>query len=559
MFLGGFLFERKGIKMNILIGISWPFANGDLHIGHAASSIGGDVIARYHRLKGNNVILVSGSDCHGTSIDIKALQENKSAKEIVDECHKNFSKDWKDLGVSYDLYNRTDDIYHKEFVKEQFKKYYDYGYLYEKLEEQLYCEHCNLFLADRYIIGICPKCGADVKGDECEKCNTLLTIDELKDTKCAICGNKTVEKVTKNLYFSLSKFQNDIQKLCDLHKNEWRENAVEFTKRYLNDGIPDRCASRTLNWGIEIPIKGYEEKKIYGWFENVWGYVTASKKYCEKHNLNWEDYWKQDKNNKIYLVHAKDNIPFHTVIFPSLLLATKENYKLPDKIISDCHITIEGEKLSKSKGNYISLRYLLDKYPADSIRYFFLSNEAIKKDFNFSWNDFINSHNGELLGKWGNFINRTLQFINKSFNGKLDSGIIDLQVETKLKELYESVGKDIEVGNSKYGINKIFDFISFANKYFDEKQPWILAKEDIDKCNEVLFNCVNIIYNVNTLLKPFLPFTSETVENYLDCNNNDWTYKRIDKVSIKDDIKPLYERYDKKIIDEEISLLKNNL
>lgn len=558
MFLGGFLLERKGIKMNILIGISWPFANGDLHIGHVASSIGGDVIARYYRQKGINVILVSGSDCHGTPIDIKALQEGKSAKEIVDECHKKFAKDWQDLGVSYDLYNRTDDIYHKEFVKEQFKKYYDYGYLYEKEEEQLYCEHCKLFLADRYIVGICPKCGATVKGDECEKCNTLLNIDEVKETNCAICGNKTVVKNTKNLYFSLSKFQKDIKKLYDSHKTEWRENAVEFTERYLSEGILDRCASRSLNWGIDIPIKSYEDKKIYGWFENVWGYVTASKKYCEEHNLNWEDYWKQDKNNRIYLVHAKDNIPFHTVIFPSLLLATKENYKLPDKIISDCHVTIEGEKISKSKGNYISIRHLLDRYPVDSIRYFFISNEAIKKDFNFSWNDFINSYNGELLGKWGNFINRTLQFINKSFAGVLHNTEIDISVENKLKELFEIVGESIEDGNCKDGINRIFEFISFANKYFDLKQPWILAKEDREKCNEVLFNCVNIIYNINTLLKPFLPFTSEIVEKYLNCYNNNWCYKKIDKVSIKDNIKPIFERYDKKVIEEELDLLKNN-
>lgn len=545
--------------MNILVGISWPFANGDLHIGHAASSIGGDVIARYHRLKGNNVILVSGSDCHGTPIDIKALQDKKTPKEIVDECHERFSKDWNDLGISFDLYSRTDDSYHKKFVQEQFKKYYEYGYLYEKEEEQLYCEHCNLFLADRYIIGICPKCGAAVKGDECEKCNSLLTIDEVKDTKCGICGNKTIVKKTKNLYFSLSKFQDDIKNLCEFHKNEWRENAVDFTERYLKEGIPDRCASRSLNWGIDIPLKGYEDKKIYGWFENVWGYVTASKKYAEKHNLNWEEFWKKDKDNKIYLVHAKDNIPFHTVIFPSLLLATKENYKLPDKIVSDCHLTIEGEKLSKSKGNYISLRYLLDKYSADSIRYFFLSNEAIKKDFNFSWTDFINSHNGELLGKWGNFINRTLQFVNKSFNSTLTTDKIDLEIESKLKELFIEVGKKIEEGNSKDGINRVFEFISYANKYFDEKQPWILAKEDKEKCNEVLFNCVNIIFNVNTLLKPFLPYSSKKVEDYLNCCNDSWNYKHVESVIINTDILPLYERYDKKRIEEEISLLKNNL
>lgn len=544
---------------NILIGISWPFANGDLHIGHAASSLPGDVIARYHRLKGNNVILVSGSDCHGTPIDVKALQENKSAKEIVDLCHENFTRDWKNLGVSFDLYNRTDDEYHKEFVKEQFKKYYEYGYLYEQQEEQLFCSHCNLFLADRYIVGVCPKCGSDIKGDECEKCGSLLEIKDVKETKCAICGNKTSIKETKNLYFSLSRFQDNIKDLVSKNKLSWRENAILFTERYIKEGIPDRCASRSLNWGIDIPIKDYEDKKIYGWFENVWGYVTASKKYCEEHNLNWEDFWKEDKDNKIYLVHAKDNIPFHTVIFPSLLLATKENYKLPDKIVSDEYITIEGEKLSKSKGNYISVKDILERYPADAVRYYFLYNDPEKRDFNFTWNDFINSINGELLGKWGNFINRTLVFINKSFDGKLTNSEIDQDVEYKLKRLFETVGEDIDNGNVKDGLIKIFDFINYANKYFDEKEPWKLVKENIEECNNVLLNCVNIILNVNTLLKPYLPFSCEKVEGYLNEKVETWDYTQINSIEISKEIKPLYERYDKSRIEEEKERLKNTI
>ena len=537
--------------MNILIGISWPFANGELHLGHAASSLSGDVIARYYRLKGDNVCLVSGSDCHGTPIDVKSLQEHKSQKEIVDDCHERFSKDWKDLGVSFDLYNRTDDPYHKEFVQEVFRKYYEKGYLYEKSEEQLYCEHCNLFLADRYIIGVCPKCGADVNGDDCEKCGSLLSISEVKDTKCAICGSITQVKETKNLYFALSKFQNIVKELCDANKDLWRRNAVDFTNRYLVEGIPDRCASRSLNWGIDIPIEGYEDKKIYGWFENVWGYVTACKKYCEENNLNWEDFWKKNKENKIYLVHAKDNIPFHTVIFPSLLSATEDNYKLPDYIVSDNYLTIEGEKLSKSKGNYITLRYLLDKYPVDSIRYFLLINDPDKKDFNFSWNDFINSNNSELLGKWGNFINRTLVFINKSFDGRIEDSNIDEDIENKLKELFNTVGNNIEAGKIKEGLQTIFDFVGYANKYFDEKQPWILAKEDKEKCKEVLFNCCNIIYNVNTLLKPYLPNTSSKVEEFIKKDNNEWKYERRDKANVLDNLTTLFERYDKKVIEEE--------
>ena len=541
--------------MNIIIGISWPFANGELHIGHAASSLPGDVIARYHRQKGDKVILVSGTDCHGTPTEVKALQENKSPKEIVDECHVSFAKDFKDFGISFDLYNRTDDPYHKEFVQEQFVKYYNNGYLEEKEEEQLYCDHCKLFLSDRYIIGICPKCGAEIKGDECEKCGSLLTIDEVKETKCAICGNKTTYKKNKNLYFKLSNFQNNIKDLLDSKRNDWRENAVNFTERYLKEGIPDRCASRTLNYGIDIPIDGFKDKKLYGWFENVWGYVTASKKYAEEIKLNWEDFWKGN-DSKIYLVHAKDNIPFHTVIFPSLLLATNDNYRLPDKIISDEYITIEGEKLSKSKGNYITLRHLLDNYPVDAIRYYFSINNPETRDFNFTYEGFINSINGELLGKWGNFVNRTLQFINKSFDGKLSSNKADDKVESKLKDLYEVVGKNIDNGDTKDGLSKIFNFINYSNKYFDENEPWKLAKDNVSKCEDILFNCCNIIFNINNLLKPYLFETTKKVEEYLNSNINSWNYQKLDNVELSKEIAPLFIRYDKSKIEEELKNLK---
>ena len=541
--------------MNVVIGISWPFANGDLHIGHAASSLPGDVIARYHRLKGNNVLMVSGTDSHGTPIEVKALKENRNPKDIVSECHEAFTKDWKDLGMSYDLFNRTDDDYHKEFVQEQFKKYDKNGLLYEREEEQLYCENCNMFLADRYIIGICPKCGAEIKGDECEKCGSLLTIDEVKDTKCAICGKATTKKANKNLYFRLSKFEDDIRKMCDEHKSLWRDNAVKFTERYLNEGIPDRCVSRVQKYGVDIPVKGYEDKKLYGWFENVWGYVTAAKKIAEEKGLDWNDFWKADRDNKIYLVHAKDNIPFHTVIFPILLLGTEDNYKMPDKIVSDEYVNIEGEKLSKSKGNYIPIRHLLDRYSVDTTRYFLTSNDPENKDFNFTWEGFINSHNGELLGKWGNFVNRTLQFINKSFDGKLTNTEIDSEIESKLTKLYDTVGNNIDNGDIKLGIENIFEFIAFSNKYFDENEPWNLAKTDKDACEKVLYNCCNIIFNINNLLKPYLIESTVKVEKYLNSNINEWKYVKLDKVDLSKEIDALFVRYDKSLIDEEKSLL----
>ena len=541
---------------NILIGISWPFANGNLHLGHIASSLSGDIIAKYYRLKGDNVVLVSGTDCHGTPIEIEALKLKCSQKELADKCHSSFSKDFKDIGIDFDIYSRTDEEYHKNFVRAKFEQYYQKGYLYPKDEEQLYCDNCNLFLADRYINGVCPKCGNLIKGDECEKCGSLFQISEVKEKRCAICDSEAHYKNTKNLYFSLSRFQDDLESLVNKSTDTWRENALLFTKRYLNDKVPDRCASRHLSWGINIPVKGYEDKKIYGWFENVWGYVSASKQYLESKGLNYEDFWKNDKNNIIYLVHAKDNIPFHTIIFPSLLLASEDNYKLPDRIISDEYLTIEGQKLSKSKGNYITIRELLDRYPADAIRYYLAINDPDKRDFNFTYNQFINSINSELLGKWGNFVNRTLAFINKSFQGKLDNYPIDANVKNQLLDLYDIVGALIVRGDTKLGLEKIFNFISFANKYFDTKQPWVLAKTDIEECKSVLFNCVNIIFNVNTLLKPYLVNSTKTVEEYLNTTNNIWEYKQLDKIVLSDIILPLYTRYDKKVIDEEIERLQ---
>lgn len=543
--------------MNILIGISWPFANGELHIGHAASSLSGDVIARYHRLKGNKVTLVSGTDCHGTPTDIKALQTGRSPKEIVDECHNDFSRAWERIGFSFDLYNRTDDPYHKKIVQENFLKYYEKGLIYEKTENQYYCDHCQLFLADRYVLGTCPKCGGNTKGDECDKCLSLLKPEEITETKCGICSNPTVYKETKHLYFAFSKFQENIAQLVNNKRNDWRENAVLFTERYLQEGIPDRCCTRSLKWGIDVPVAGFEDKKIYVWCENVIGYLTACRKYCESVGWAWEDFWKQGHNNKLYFVHAKDNIPFHTIILPSLLIGLDDNYTLPDKIVSDEYLTIEGEKLSKSSGNYISVNDILDRYPADIVRYYLLSNDPSKRDFNFTWEGFINASNGELLGKWGNLINRNLVFINKSFEGNLELSDVNEEIESKLISLYKEVGSLIDNGNIKEGLELIFDFINFANKYFDENEPWNLYKTDRKKCNDILYNCVNIIYNVNNLLKPYLPFSATKVDNYLDSEITEWKYTKIEQVAIASEITPLYPRYDKQLIQEETEKLKN--
>lgn len=525
------------MNRKVLIGGAWPYANSSLHLGHLVALLPGDFLARYHRKLGDNVIYVSGTDCHGTPITIRAKKEGKNPKEICDYYHAEFKEAFDKMNFSYSLYTKTENEYHKEKVKEIFRKIYDNGYIIEKEDMQTYCPNCNKFLADRELILECPNCGKETKGEECD-CGYNPTAEDLKKARCQECGTDVIEKENKNLYITLTKLQKMIEKYYEQNKETWRKNSQNETQKYLKQGLIDRAVTRDLEWGVEIPVEGYENKKMYVWIEAVLGYITATMKYCEENNLDWEDYWKNDET-VMYMVHGKDNIIFHSIILPALLLAMESNMKLPDKIVSCEYLNINDEKISKSKGNGITILDLTSEYNIDSIRYYFLSNGPEKKDSNFSLGDFKNVHNSDLVNKYGNFVNRTLKFKGLE---KVKMGEIDKEIQNIVLETYDKVSKNIEKLEFRSAIEEIMKLVEAGNKYYDDKKPWVLYKENEKEFYNVIYNCTYIIVNLANLFEPIMPETSKSIEKYLGIDISNWGEIMVKEEIKLDNMTPLFER-----------------
>ncbi len=537
---------------NILIGGAWPYANGSLHIGHIAGLLPGDVLARYHRAIGDWVYFVSGSDCHGTPVAVRAKKEGKTPREISDHYHEEFKECFAELGFSYDVYTKTSAKEHIRFVQEFHKKLYQSSFVYEKETPQTYCEKCSSFLADRFVTGKCPQCGEAARGDQCDACGAVLEPENLQEPVCAVCGKPIGFKNSRHLYIAISDMEEQLQKLVDGHP-EWRKNAAAFTNRYISEGLRDRALTRDLEWGIPVPKEGYEKKTIYIWAENVLGYLSASKVAADLRNEDFDAVW--GENAKHYYVHGKDNIPFHTIILPALLIGNDAKWRLPDQIVSSEYLTIEGRKISTSKNFAIWVKDLLKRYEPDSIRYYFLANGPEKKDADFSWRDYVNSHNGELLGTYGNFINRSLSFIHKYWGGIVPDGTDNTKIDAQIEELYLVTGRLIEKGAFKDAIRGIFDFIRSANKFFDTERPWITKETDESACRNTLYQCVQIIGNLAVLLYPFLPFSSEKVCGWLHLSNK-WEKQSVPAGQKLPETEILFQRIDKKVIEEESEKLK---
>lgn len=538
--------------MNILIAGAWPYANGSLHIGHLAALLPGDVLARYFRAKGDTVYYVSGSDCHGTPVAIRAKQENKTPDEISEYYHREFSECFAKLGFSYDLYGKTTSDKHKNFVRDFHKTMYQGPYIYQKSVPQAYCEHCGQFLADRFVVGNCPNCGSDARGDQCDTCGAVLEPELLLNPKCSICAKTPVFRESVQLYLAISKLEKELNNFVDTHP-AWRKNAVSFSKRYINEGLRDRAVTRDLSWGIDVPKEGFEDKKIYIWAENVLGYLSMSHEVAEQRNQSFEALW--DKNAKHYYVHGKDNIPFHTIILPSLLLAHGGHWHLPDEIISSEYMTLEGRKISTSQNWAIWVKNLIGRYNPDAIRYFMIANGPEKRDTDFSWHEFINSNNGELVGSYGNFVNRTLVFVAKYFDHTVTEGQPDDIIVSMIENAYKDIGNKIEQGELKAALENTFELVRFGNKYFDTEKPWATRLNNITKCRHTIFNCLELIANLSVLLKPFIPFSSEKIEQLLKITDA-WKPQFIKSITIQDpDI--LFERLDNKVEEDELNKLKN--
>ncbi|MDM5190671.1 methionine--tRNA ligase [Bacillus sp. DX4.1] len=543
--------------MSIFIGGAWPYANGPLHFGHVASLLPGDILARYYRAKGERVLYISGSDCNGTPIAIRAKPKGVTAKEIADHYHEEFERCFKQLGFTYDCYTRTDREHHHQTVQKIFLRLLEGGFIYKKKVEQAYCESCVQFLPDRYVEGICPHCQEPARGDQCDACSAILDPLDLLEKKCKLCRNIPAVQETEHFYFALHQFQKPIEEAVAEAKQQgvWRDNAIQLTERYLQEGLHDRAVSRDLPIGVSIPVEGYEDKKIYVWIEAVSGYYSASKRWAKETGQDDQEFW--NSSAKTYYVHGKDNIPFHSIIWPAVLLGVGEE-AMPRHIVSNEYLTVEKRKLSTSKNWAVWVPDILERYDPDSIRYFLTVNAPENRDTDFSWREFIYSHNSELLGAYGNFVSRTLKFIEKYYDGDVPKGNVNLELKERVEELYRKVGNAIEQAHFKVALETIFETVRYANKYFDEQGPWKQIKENPSGCNETIYHCVYFIVNFAQLLQPFLPFSSEKVREMLSISHTDWACETVFPERISN-VQPLFERIDVEQIEKEVEKLYASL
>lgn len=531
------------MKRNIVIGAAWTYANSDIHLGHICAYMGGDVLARYHRAKGDNVCFVSGTDCHGTPTTERAIRENTTPEEIVGRYHKQYCEVFNALGMSYDLYTMTADPYHHRSSQEMFLRLYENGYIYPKTEEASFCPKCGKFVYDREVEVICPKCGEVSKGDQCGKCDYVFTNQDLLHAKCRICGSPTEVKSNTNLYLKLSSLEAELNKHFENCKDNWRKNTIHETEKFLKEGLLDRAVTRDLNWGVPIPLEGYDDKRIYVWVEAVWGYVSATQRYCEEHNLDWHDFWfnQGEGKNKIYMCHGKDNIVFHTIIFPALLLATDPRFHLPDHCVSIEFLNAKGEKMSKSKGNGLTMINMLEHYNPDGIRYFCIANGPEHKDVDFSPEIYAALFNGEVVNKYGNFVNRIVNY--KGLDGFIPQSTLDSEIVNKVASTFANAGDSLEKANFRDAITSVMDLVDFGNKYFDTAQPWVLFKnEDKSDFYKVIYNCAYIVANLGVLMQPFMPFSASKIRDCFGLTSIDWTPVNFDGDIRLNPMSQLFER-----------------
>lgn len=523
----------------IFIGVSWPYASGKLHLGHlAGQNIACDIFARYHRQKGNRVLMVSGSDSHGTPIVFKAEELGITPEELVETSHKEILETFEKLSLLYEKYTSTTTENHKEVVQNIFLVLKELGYLYPQKSKQYFDEKVNKFLPDRYVKGTCPECGAtNARGDECPACGKFLKPTDLIDPVSTLSDSKPVLKETEHFYLDLKKLEGDISKWVNSSSDNWRKWVREFSKGWIKEGLEPREVTRDMKYGIPVPIKGWEEKVIYVWIEAVVGYLSASIEWAKSigQESKWEDFWKDPKCKHYYFI-AGGNVPFHTIIWPAQLLAYSEKYSndtlwekyklpgeskreslnLPFDIPANKMLLYKGKKMSKSDNTGMSVDSLLEKYSADLIRFFFVRNAPENHDREFEWKDFIDCNNNELVANIGNFINRSLSFVNSKFNNQIPQGQLDAEVKNSIDTTFKQVGEYIEGCEFVKATETILKLGNFANKYFNDKAPWVSFKENISDCENTIFNSIQLVNALRILLKPFVPQSMITLTNMLN-------------------------------------------
>jgi methionyl-tRNA synthetase len=519
----------------ILVTAALPYANGKIHLGHLAGAyLPADMYVRYQRLQGRDVLFVCGSDEHGAAITIAADKEKVEPKVIIDRYHEANKRAFELFGMSFDIYSRTSLPEHYETAREFFLEFYERGLLKEKKTLQFFDEKAKMFLPDRYVEGVCPNCGYDkARSDECEKCGALYDPSELKNPVSAVSGSEPVRRETSHWYFPLGEFQPRLEEyVADRDKKfGWRDNVLQYCRGWFKDGLRDRAITRDLDWGVPVPIENAEGKVIYVWFDAVLGYVTAAKILGERRGDPdlWKRYW-QDPDTKYVAFIGKDNVVFHCIIFPSMLMAWndggKAQYTLPQNVPANEFLNFEGAKFSKSRGWGVDADEFLERFPADSLRYTLAVNMPETRDADFYWKDFQARHNNELADILGNFVNRTLQFLHKHFEGVVPApgafNDLDKAQLEALRRQPEKAAEKYEAYRFKEALAESINLARAGNKYFNDSEPWKSVKSDKEQCGTTLYVCVQTIYALATILSPVVPEAAKKMAAMLDAEIGTW-------------------------------------
>ena len=507
-----------------LITSALPYANGPVHIGHLAGVyIPSDIYTRYLRLRGRDVISVCGSDEHGVPITIKARKEGVSPQVIVDRYHTLIKESFRRLGISFDIYSRTSSPTHYKTASEFFRKLYDEGKFIERTSMQYYDEEAQTFLADRYIVGTCPRCGNErAYGDQCEQCGSTLSPDELINPHSAVSGSIPVKRETKHWYLPLDKYEDFLRKwILDGHK-EWKSNVYGQCKSWLDLGLQPRAVSRDLDWGIPVPVEGAEGKVLYVWFDAPIGYISATKDLTP----DWEKYWKSEDTRLVHFI-GKDNIVFHCIVFPSMLKA-HGGYILPDNVPANEFLNLEGDKISTSRNWAVWLHEYLDDFPGkeDVLRYVLCANAPETKDNDFTWRDFQARNNNELVAILGNFVNRALVLTKKYYGGRVpacgEMNDYDRATVAELQGIRSELESSIENFRFREALRNAMNFARIGNKYLADTEPWKVVKTDPERVNTILNIALQITANVAVAIEPFMPFSSEKILKMLAIDRASW-------------------------------------
>ena len=500
-----------------------PYTNGPIHIGHLAGVyVPADIYARYLRLIGKDVAYISGSDEHGAAIPMRAKKEGVSPQVIIDKYHKIIKQSFLDFGISFDNYSRTSSKIHHETASAFFTKMYNDGEFIEEVSAQLYDAEAKQFLADRFVVGTCPKCGFEESyGDQCESCGTSHNATDLINPKSAITGNIPTVKETKHWFLPLDKHEDFLRKwILEGHKKDWKPNVYGQVKSWVEDGLRPRAVTRDLDWGIPVPLKEADGKVLYVWFDAPIGYISATKEWAAREGKNWEDYWKKEDTKLVHFI-GKDNIVFHCIIFPAMLKAHGD-YILPDNVPANEFLNLEGNKLSTSKNWAVWLHEYLVEFPnqQDVLRYTLTANAPESKDNDFTWKDFQAKNNNELVAIFGNFINRVVVLTNKYYDGIVpapnDFSEIDEDVLAAVKEFPNTIGKSIERYRFREASQELMSLARLGNKYLADEEPWKIVKLDENRVQTIMFVALQISAALAVVAEPFLPFTSTKLKTILN-------------------------------------------